>query len=135
MYILAVAVTTNAYQEFSKYASSCIDCAFLSKILFNHSAWPFCWCTCEVLVSCITSCSLKKDYNSNITYSLPLSVCNLFTGSVWPHLENRLNCFCSFRLFVQKNNVAIRGIITEEYNHPLVLWIRQGGKLKEIWVD
>jgi len=80
LYILAVAAITNTYQESSRYASSFIDCAFSSKMLFNHSVWPFCWCTCKVLVSCITSCSLRKDCNSDITYSLPLSVYNLFTG-------------------------------------------------------
>jgi len=56
-------------------------------------------------------------------------------SSIWPHLENWLNYFCSFRLFTQKSNVAIRGIVIKKCNHPLVLWIRQGGELKEIWVN
>jgi len=43
---------------------------------------------------------------------------------VWPHLENKLNCFCSFRLFVQKSNVVIGKIVVKECNHLLVLWIR-----------
>jgi len=56
-------------------------------------------------------------------------------SSVWPHLENELNCTCSLRFFAQKNNVAKREIVVKECNYPLILWIRQGGELKEIWVD
>ena len=79
LYIWATATIANSYQESGTYASSCINYAFLSKMWFNHSAQPFCWCTYEVLVSWIISYSLRKNYNSNVAYSLPLSICNLFT--------------------------------------------------------
>ena len=79
LYIWAVATIANSYYEFGRHVSSHIDCIFSSKMQFNHSAWPFYWYTCEVLISWITPHFLRKNCNSNITYSFLLSVCNLFT--------------------------------------------------------
>ena len=69
----------NSHQESGKHASSRIDCAFSSSVRFNRSAQPFCWCTCSVLVSWTIPCSHKKDCNSDVIYSPPLSVCRCLT--------------------------------------------------------
>jgi len=68
-----------------------------SKVQFNYSAQLFCWYIYRVLVSWITSCSLRKYYNSNV------------------------NCTCSLRLFVQKSNIAKREMAVKKCNYPLVL--------------
>ena len=52
-------------------------------------------------------------------------------SSIWPHLENWLNWFYSFKLFAQKSNVAIKKIAVKKYNHLLISWIRQGRELKK----
>jgi len=65
-------------------------------------------------------CSLRKDCNSNVTYSSSLLVYNLFAKwkVVFDHIW-KINSIASDFLY---RNVIER--VVKKYNYPLILWIR-----------